>query len=311
MSDAGIIVNNDKNQLVLNCTYVNLVLTRVLRWGDLPVYKRDDNLYSFRDHIGTRIQKRIQLADNELLVAREINTRFKHEFKFIDYYTECNDDGTVKSIESFINDGSEYIQIPAYTMANEKGYVRFAEEVRYRRYGDSREQTGNAFYANAYEQNEINKTIPIVNDLRLYVFGLAKSDDRGSQGMILYDENGKVVFNSNNKYMRVISNLVDTLNYSFPIKNHTYASVDSSVNLPDWDHAGWNADAPLEDAQFQTYIDSAVYGEKDMISTAYPPDKEGYVNVTRVNSFHPGLAVSMWGASQISKGCFLLDVTGY
>ena len=297
MSDSGIIVNNDNNKLVLNCAYKNLVLTRVLRWGDLPVYKKENDLYNLLfNYIGSRVQKRIKLNDNEILVAREINTRIKHKFKY-------------NAADNYIGDGIEYLQIRAYTMANEKGYVRFAEEVRYRRYGNKNEQQGNGFEANGYEQAEIDKAIPTIDDLKLYVFGFVNSDDAGKQGMVLYNENGEVVFNSNNKYMRVISNLSDTSNHDFSVSKRTYASVDSSVNLPDWYRAGWNDSAPLVDAQFCTYISSTMYDEKSDYVIITP--EIGNVRFNRINTFKPGLAVSMWGASQISKGCFLLDVTGY
>ena len=203
----------------------------------------------------------LTLQDGELLVAREINS--------VPIKNGTNNDGS-----------AHYSAVNIYnaSCADEIGTYRYALSFK--------------FYQD--KLFKIDNPESYANELKLYVFGpMDQLSKYGSgEGLKVYDKNGRLVYDSTKKYMRVVDMAPTSVFHApYDLTNKKYAVVESAMNLPNYTRPGNFCD-------FYSRVDQ-IYPESNKVS------------LLSSSAFFPGLAFQIYTLVPLLSGCFILDVTNY
>ena len=212
------------------------------------------------------VLRNLTLRSGELLVAREINTSPIH--------TGDND-----GIQNY-----NAVNLFNCSYASEIGTLCYGVSLNYN-------QTGYA----------ISNPESYANELRLFVFGIPDQSEgnTGDAGLKVYDKSGKVIYDSNKKYMRVIGLLPNSIfGASYDITNVKYAVVESSMYLPHYAYGGLGDDNTWHDCEFYCRVNESYSGPHT-------------ISLSQSNAFLPGNAINVYTLVPLLSGCFVLDVTNY
>lgn len=214
------------------------------------------------------VYRNLTLQSGELLVAREINTSPIHTGSSSSGYQNYN-----------------AVNIFNCSYANEIGTYCYGVSLNYN-------QTGYA----------ISNPESYANNLRLFVFGVPDQTEggNGDAGLKVYDKSGKIIYDSNKKYMRVIGMAPTSFSApSYDITNTKYAVVESSMYLPHYTYGGFDlSDHTWHDCEFYCRANETYIGPHTML-------------LMQDAAFLPGSAISIYTLVPLLSGCFILDVTNY
>ena len=146
-----------------------------------------------------------------------------------------------------------------------------------------------------YNQTDYAITNPesYANELRLFVFGIPDQSEgnAGDAGLKVYNKSGKVIYDSNKKYMRVINMILKPIfGTDYDVTHKKYAVVESSMQLPDY--VAGNSCA------FYCRVNAVYLGPHT-------------INLAQDTAFLPGFAIDIYTLIPLLSGCFVLDVTNY
>lgn len=212
------------------------------------------------------VYRNLTLQSGEVLVAREINTSPIHT-------------GSSGGSQNY-----NAVNIYNYSFANEIGTYCYCVGLNYN-------QTG---YAIANPES-------YANELRLFVFGTPDQSKgkTGNAGLKVYDKSGKLIYDSNKKYMRVIGIPPNSIfGASYDVTNTKYAVVESSMNLPDYAYGGFGDDNKWHECAFYCRVNATYLGPHT-------------ISLNQSNGFLPGNAINIYTLVPLLSGCFVLDVTNY
>lgn len=212
------------------------------------------------------VLRNLTLRSGELLVAREINTSPIHT-------------GSSSGSQNY-----NAVNIFNCSYANEIGTYCYGVSLNYNFTG----------YA-------IDNPESYANNLRLFVFGVPDQTEcgNGDAGLKVCDKSGKVIYDSNKKYMRVIGIPPNYIfGASYDITNVKYAVVESSMYLPHYAYGGLGDDNTWHDCEFYCRVNESYPGPHT-------------ISLGQSNAFLPGNAISMYTLVPLLSGCFVLDVTNY
>ncbi len=212
------------------------------------------------------VYRNLTLQSGEVLVAREINTSPIHT-------------GNIGGSPNY-----NAVNIFNYSYANEIGTYCYGVSLN-------------------YNQTEFAIANPesYANELRLFVFGTPGQSEgnTGDAGLKVYDKNGKLIYDSNKKYMRVIGVPPNSfLGTRYDITNTKYAVVESSMNLPDYAYGGFGDDNKWHECEFYCRVNETYLGPHT-------------ISLNQINAFLPGNAINIYTMVPLLSGCFVLDVTNY
>lgn len=212
------------------------------------------------------VYRNLTLQSGEILVAREINTSPIHT-------------GSSGGSQNY-----NAVNIFNCSYANEIGTYCYGVSLNY-------DQV----------QFAISNPESYANNLRLFVFGVPDQTEcgNGDAGLKVYDKSGKVIYDSNKKYMRVIGIPPNSIfGASYEITNVKYAVVESSMYLPHYAYGGLGDDNTWHDCEFYCRVNESYPGPHT-------------ISLGQSNAFLPGNAISMYTLVPLLSGCFILDVTNY
>lgn len=214
------------------------------------------------------VMRNLTLQGGEVLVAREVNCS----------PLKTGTDSNGKPIYNAVN-------ISNYSYANEIGTYCYITGLNYN-----------------YTGYEIANPESYANELRLFVFGVPNQTEggNGDAGLKVYDKSGKVIYDSNKKYMRVIGMAPKSFFApSYDISHTKYAVVESSMNLPDYAYGSFDLyDHTWHDCDFYCRVNETYLGPHTM-------------SLNQSNAFFPGSAIGIYTLVPLISGCFVLDVTNY
>ena len=212
------------------------------------------------------VLRNLTLRSGELLVAREINTSPIHT-------------GSSSGSQDY-----NVVNIFNCSYANEIGTYCYGVSLNYNFTG----------YA-------IDNPESYANNLRLFVFGVPDQTEcgNGDAGLKVYDKSGKVIYDSNKKYMRVIGIPPNSIfGESYDVTHAKYAVVESSMNLPDYAYGGFGSDNKWHECEFYCRVNATYLGPHT-------------ISLNQSNAFLPGNAINVYTMVPLLSGCFVLDVTNY
>lgn len=213
MENTGFKAVTNEGDIVIDTNYENLVLKRVIKFKDMHLLHTSA---PWHDNDAVTIYKYVDLKDDEVLVAREINSRPRK----MDMPYATN---TFNAPNLFCYSGADNPRRAVYAY-------------------------------NVYKNNTNEKAE--AGELRLFIFGkndkIGKDDKKSAkskgQGLQLFDKTGKCIYDSNKAYMKVL----EMVNYSpfslsdpetvYPLGKKTYAVVETSMNLPNYTNNGQSAE---------------------------------------------------------------------
>lgn len=214
------------------------------------------------------VYRNLTLQSGEVLVAREINT------------------SPLKTgTDSSGNPNYNAVNIYPCSYANEIGTYCYYTGLNYN-----------------YTGYEIANPESYANELRLFVFGVPNQTEGGTgdAGLKVYDKSGKVIYDSNKKYMRVIGMVPKSIFApSYDISHTKYAVVESCMTLPHYNYGGFDLyDHTWHDCDFYCRANETYLAPHTM-------------SLNQINAFLPGNAIFVYSVVSLLSGCFLLDVTNY
>lgn len=207
MENTGFKAVTNEGDIVIDTSYENLVLKRVIKFKDMHLLHTSA---PWHDNDAVTIYKYVDLKDDEILVAREINSRPRK----MDMPYAAN---TFNAPNLFCYSGADNPRRAVYAY-------------------------------NVYKNNTNEKAE--AGELRLFIFGKddKKSAKSKGQGLQLFDKTGKCIYDSNKAYMKVLE-MVTYSPFSlsdpetvYPLGKKTYAVVESSMNLPNYTNNGQSAE---------------------------------------------------------------------
>lgn len=213
------------------------------------------------------VYRNLTLQSGEVLVAREVNS------------------SPLKTgTDSSGNPNYNAVNIYNCSYANEIGTYCYSTGLNYN-------QTG----------YEIANPESYANELRLFVFGTPDQSEgnTGDAGLKVYDKSGRVIYDSNKKYMRVIGIPPNSIfGAEYDVTHTKIAVVESVMNLPNYAYGGFGSDNKWHDCSFYSEVHATYLGPHT-------------INLSQSHAFLPGNAIFVYTMVPLLSGCFVLDVTDY
>lgn len=219
-----------------------------------------------RERDSNFVTRNLTLHSGELLVAREINTSPIHT-------------GNIDRSQTY-----NAVNLINCSYANEIGTYCYRVSLNY-----------------TQTEYAISNPESYANNLRLFVFGVPDQNEgrNGDAGLKVYDKSGKVIYDSNKKYMRVIG-MAPTSFFapSYDISKTKYAVVESSMYLPHYAYGElFNLyNHTWHDCEFYCGVNETYIGPHTML-------------LMQDAAFLPGSAIGIYTLVPLLSGCFILDVT--
>lgn len=153
----------------------------------------------------------------------------------------------------------------------------------------------------------------------VYVFSYADNDfntPAGNYGVVVRDANGKITFDSNQKYLRIRTAMINQLGINIYGDSSGYVAFNGSTTLGDnW---AYFAASSANVDELQVTDDDEGWYSKRLINECYTVKSGSSVNITvrtsreiENSSSNPSGMPSAYGTVNTLLCSFLIDVTGY